>query len=171
MGAPLLSAVALFKGCTNAASFLLAASSSFFMLLNKTMDLLCLPGSGLAALKPFSEGGSSKPGDVFGRICCKPCWFLLRRMCSSLSFSSQEVEEYSSSSQHSSSSEHPASLSVSEALPRPRSALRLMLRRTVPSFTLLTAVSLPSAGSTSSSQHGGAVGMASVWSCCQEVWC
>lgn len=65
---PLLSVAALFRGCTKAASFLLAASSSFFMLLNITMDLLCLFGSGLAGLwLLFSGKGASKPGDVFGR--------------------------------------------------------------------------------------------------------
>lgn len=66
-GSSLLSVAALFKGCTKEASFLLAASSSFFMLLNITMDLLCLLGSGLAGLWSLLSGeGSSKPGDVFG---------------------------------------------------------------------------------------------------------
>jgi len=68
-GTPLPSTAALFRGCTRAASFLRAASSSFFMLLNITMDLLCFLGSGLAGLwLMFSGEGSSKPGDVFGRV-------------------------------------------------------------------------------------------------------
>lgn len=65
----LLSTAALFKGCTKAASFLLAASSSFFMLLKITMDLFCLFRTGLAVLWTLLSGeGSSKPGDVFGLV-------------------------------------------------------------------------------------------------------